>query len=109
MSATQRRFGAGAVKSRPSRSDGRSWPAGPGIVVCGRFLLDCAPAMPISLISRSTVHRATTVPSRSSSCQIFFAPYSLRPLFSRTRLISFFSSSSRISRADGFSSLFFAA
>ena len=39
----------------------------------------------------------------------FIAPYSLRPLFSRTRLISFFSSSSRISRADGFSSLFFAA
>jgi spermidine synthase len=27
MSATQRRFGAGAVKSRPSRSEGLSWPA----------------------------------------------------------------------------------
>ena len=49
------------------------------------------------------------MPSRFSSRQIFFAPYSLRPFFFHTRMISFFSSSSRASRADGFSSLFFAA
>ena len=61
MSATQRRFGAGAVKHRPSRSDGR--PAGsPGTVVRGRFRLDRTPPTPTSPISLSTEHRATGIP-----------------------------------------------
>jgi hypothetical protein len=61
ISATQRRFGADAVKHRSSRSDGR--PAGsPGTVVRGLFRLDCTPLIPSSRISRSTVHHATSVP-----------------------------------------------
>ena len=73
MSATQRRFGAGASKQRSSRSDGR--PAGsPGTVVRGRLRLARAPLIPNSRISRSTVHRATTTPCRFSSSHTFRAP-----------------------------------
>ena len=69
-------FGAGAVKSRSSRSDGLSWPAGPGTVVRGLFFLARRPSRPISRISRSTVHRATPIPipSRFSSRHMFLAP-----------------------------------
>ena len=74
MSATHRRFGAGAVKSRSSRSDGRSCPGPAGTVVRGLFRLAAAPAMPSSRISRSTVHRATSIPSRFSSRHTFRAP-----------------------------------
>ena len=80
MSATQRRFGAGAVKSRRSRSAGR-WLSVPGTVVRGRLRLAQAPAIPSSRISRSTVHRATPVPSRRSCSQTFRAPYTRRPFF----------------------------
>ena len=73
MSATQRRFGAGASKQRCSRSDGR--PAGsPGTVVRGRFRLGRTPPIPRSRISRSTVHRATGIPCRFSSSHTFRAP-----------------------------------
>jgi MOSC domain len=40
----------------------------------GFFLLAAAPAMPSSPISRSTVHRATSVPSRFSCRHTFRAP-----------------------------------
>lgn len=64
-----------------------------------------------SFISRATVHRATPMPSRRSCRHTFRAPYTRRP-FSRsshTRMISFFSHSSRRSRRDGSRSRFFAA
>ena len=110
ISATQRRFGAGAVKSRASRSAGRS-PVASGTVVRGFFRLAAAPAMPSSLISRSTVHRATSMPSRRSCRHTFRAPYTRRPFLrsSHTRLICSFSRSSRTSRGDGSRSRFFAA
>ena len=66
--------GAVAVKSRSSRSDGRGCPAGAGTVVRGFFLLAAAPATPSSPISRSTVQRATCVPSRFSCRHTFRAP-----------------------------------
>ena len=73
ISATQRRFGAGASKQRASRSDGR--PDGsPGTVVRGRFRLDHTPPIPRSRISRSTVHRATGIPCRLNSSHTFRAP-----------------------------------
>ncbi len=110
MSATQRRFGAGAVKSRASRSAGRCPPAS-GTVVRGFFRLADAPAMPSSRISRSTVHRATLMPSRRSCSHTFRAPYTRRPFLrsSHTRLICFFSHSSRRLRRDGSRSRFLAA
>ena len=110
MSATHRRFGAGAVKSRRSRSAGRC-PAASGTVVRGRLRLAEAPAMPSSRISRSTVHRAASMPSRRSCSQTFRAPYTRRPFFrsSHTRVISPFSRSSRESRGDGCRSRFFTA
>lgn len=70
MSATQRRFGAQAVKSRPSRSSGWS-AAAPGSVVRGGVVGGHTPAIPTSPISRSTVQRATQMPSRRSCRQIF--------------------------------------
>ncbi len=102
ISATQRRLGAGAVKSRSSRSAGLvSAPA--GTVVRGFFRPAAIPKRPISRISRSTVHRATSMPSRRSCSHTFRAPYSPRPFlrFSHTRMIFSFSCSSRTSRSDG--------
>src|SRR2546421_3417816 len=75
MSATQRRFGAGAVKSRSSRSDGLSCPGPAGTVVRGLFLLAATPAIPSPPISRSTVHRATSIPSRRNSRHTFREAY----------------------------------
>jgi hypothetical protein len=98
----QRRFGAGAVKSRRTRSAG-CCPAGAGTVVRGFFRWPLAPSMPSSRISRSTVHRATLMPSRRSCRHTFRAPYRPRP-FARsfhTRMICFFSHSSRRVRRDG--------
>ena len=50
-------------------------PAGsPGTVVRGRLRRPLAPCIPRSRISRSTVHRATTMPCRFSSSHVFRAP-----------------------------------
>jgi hypothetical protein len=70
-----------------------------------------APAMPRSRISRATVHRAAAMLSRCSCRQTFRAPYTRRPFVrsSHTRMISFFSHSSRCSRGDRSRSRFFAA
>jgi hypothetical protein len=55
-------------------------PAAPaGTVVRGFFRPATAPAMPSSRISRSTVHRATSMPSRRNCNHIFRAPYRPRP------------------------------
>jgi hypothetical protein len=110
ISATRRRFGAAAVKSRRSRSAGRC-PAAPGTVVRGFFRLAAAPAIPRSRISRPVVHRATSMPSRRSCSHTFRAPYTRRPFFlsSHTRMTCSFSHSSRRSRGDGSCSRFFAA
>jgi hypothetical protein len=85
--------------------------AASGTVVRGFFRLAAAPAMPSSPISRSTVHRAASMPSRRSCSHTFRAPYTRRPFFrsSQTRMISFLSHSSRCSRRDGWRSRFFAA
>ena len=73
-SATQRRFGAAAVKSRLSRSAARSCPGPfPGIVV-RTFRPRRAPHIPLRLITRSTVQRATGNPRRFSSSHVFRAP-----------------------------------
>ncbi len=59
-----------------------------------------APCTPRSRISRSTVQRATRIPSRFSCAHTLGAPYT--PKFSPwTRVISSFSSSSLIDRDDG--------
>jgi hypothetical protein len=86
-------------------------PAASGTVVRGFFRLAAAPARPSSLISRATVHRATSMPSRRSCRHTFRAPYTRRPFLrsSHTRLICSFSRSSRTSRGDGSRSRFFAA
>jgi hypothetical protein len=74
-SATQRRSGASAVKSRLSRSAARSCPGPvPGTVVRGA-LPRRTPRRPCSRISRSTVHRATRMPARFSASHILRAPY----------------------------------
>ena len=66
---------------------------------------------PAPRISRSTVHRATPVPSRRSCSHIFRAPYTRRPFArsSHTRIICSFSHSSRCSRGDGSRWCLFAA
>ena len=108
MSATQRRFGAAASKHRSSRSDGR-FAGSPGSVVGGLFRPGLAPRIPSSRISRSTVHRATAIPRLFSSSQTFRAPYTLRPFSpSHTSMILSFRTTSRISRAGGSASRFFA-
>ena len=73
MSATQSRSGASGEKSRRTRSRALG-AAGSGIVV--RLVLPrTAPARPSWRISRSMVHRATTMPSRLSWSHTFRAPY----------------------------------
>ncbi|SMY02701.1 hypothetical protein BANT10_03428 [Brevibacterium antiquum] len=62
MSATHNWFGAVAVKSRSTRSLRESGPS-PGVVVRGPFSR-LMPRSPSALISRSTVQRATEMPSR---------------------------------------------
>lgn len=78
MSATQRVFGADAVKSRSSRSDGRE-PTAAGTVMRGSRARPDALRMPSSLISRSTVHGAASMPYRRSWRHTFCAPYTFRP------------------------------
>ena len=71
-SATHSRSGAAGLNWRRTRSAGRA-AAAAGTVVRTRFPRR-APARPSSRISRSTVHRATGVPSRFSASQTFRAP-----------------------------------
>jgi hypothetical protein len=80
-------------------------------VVRGLRRLPATPSMPSSRISRSTVHRATWMPSRRSCSHTFRAPYRRRPFLRsfHTRMICFFSHSSRSLRRDGLGSRFFAA
>ena len=62
MSATQRRFGAARVEVTFQQVSGPLPAGSPGTVVRGLFRPAAAPAMPSSRISRSTVHRATSMP-----------------------------------------------
>jgi hypothetical protein len=73
MSATQRWLGAVAVKSRSSRSPGRA-AASAGMVV-RRGLPRTAPHRFALRINRSTVQRATGMPSRCSCRHTLRAPY----------------------------------
>ncbi len=97
MSATQRRSGAGAVKSRFTRSAGRDASASAVVVLFG--LPRTVPQMPSARISRSTVHLATPSPWSCSSHQIFRAPYTFR-FSAQTCKILAFRPSSRRARAD---------
>jgi hypothetical protein len=99
-SATQRRFGAAAVKSRFSRSFARSWPGPvPGTVVRS-WRPRRAPHMPLRRITRSTVQRATRLPRRLSSSHVLRAPYT-SSYSVRIRRISATISASRTARAEG--------
>jgi hypothetical protein len=71
-SATQVRFGAGGLKLRSTRSAGRGAAVSGAVVRTRRPRL--APTRPSSLISRSTVQRATGMPSRLSASQVLRAP-----------------------------------
>ena len=74
MSATHSRFGAGAANWRSTRSAGRSksWFES---VVTVQVLPRRLPTKPMSRINRSTVQRATRMPSALSWAQILAAPY----------------------------------
>jgi hypothetical protein len=73
MSATHSMSGAVGLKSLDTRSRARS-AAGSAIVV--RLTLPRrAPSRPSARIKRSTVHRATGMPSRFSWSHTFRAPY----------------------------------
>ncbi|SII05714.1 Uncharacterised protein [Mycobacteroides abscessus subsp. abscessus] len=63
MSATQTRFGPGAVNSRSTRSSGHS--SARAETVFGRLRFLRTPSMPSRRINRSTVQRATA-PKRSA-------------------------------------------
>ena len=74
-STTHSRSGASGAKSRFTRSAGRSCD-GSGTVVRGFFHPPRrTPRSPSWRISRSTVHRATAMPSRLSWSHTFHAPY----------------------------------
>ena len=73
MSATHSRSGAVGAKLRFTRSRARS-AAGSAIVVRLTFPRT-APASPSAFMSRSTVQRATSMPSRFSWSHTFRAPY----------------------------------
>ncbi len=74
-SATHRRSGAGAVKSRFSRSAARSCPGSFPAIVVRTMRPRRAPRSPFSRMTRSTVHRATGIPRRFSSSHVLRAPY----------------------------------
>ncbi len=99
-SATHRRLGACAVKSRPIRSAARSCPGPfPGIVV--RIVRPRrAPRSPCSRMIRSTVQRATGIPRRFSSSHVLRAPYT-SSYSARIRVISARACASRTARAGG--------
>jgi hypothetical protein len=69
MSATQSRFGAGALKSRSTRS-GRRRAAKSGLVVRQGLPRRFAPQMPWTRINRSTRPRPTGSPARVSAFHI---------------------------------------
>jgi hypothetical protein len=88
------------VKSRSTRSAGRSVPS-PEMVVFAQDLPLRTPDTPIWRINRSTVQRATRIPSvllRWS--HILSAPYAAK-FSSCTRAITGISSASRTARAEG--------
>lgn len=69
MSATQRRFGAAALKSRQTRS-ARRGAVGSGFVVRHGLPRRLAPWIPALRMSRWTVQRATGSPARTSAFQV---------------------------------------
>ena len=72
MSATYNLFGAAGANRRCTRSSGLA-AAGSAMVV--RLTLPLiAPAKPATAINRSTVQRATAMPSRLSCNHTFLAP-----------------------------------
>ena len=99
-SATHRRSGAGAVKSRPIRSAARSCPGPFPAIVVRTFLPRRAPCSPSSRMTRSTVHRATASPRRFSSSHVLRAPYT-SSYSARIRAISARTRASRTARAGG--------
>jgi len=78
------------------------------MVVRGRRRRTTSPDMPSRRISRSTVHRATAIPSRRNCAYTLRAPYRF-PLAFHTRRISTTIFSSSAARADGCSARFRAA
>ena len=72
MSATHSRSGAVGANWRPTRSPAR-WASGSATVVFLTFPRR-APTRPAVRISRSTVQRATAIPSRLRASQTFRAP-----------------------------------
>ena len=74
-SATQVWFGAGAWKSRLTRSPARV-PSLPGTVV-RTFLARRTPRIPSWRIRRTTVQRGTSWPRARSACQVLRYPYRL--------------------------------
>ena len=105
-SATSSRPGAGARKSRFTRSGWRGF-AGSGTVVRTWRRPGTLPRHPLARISRSTVHRATCTPCRRRYPQAFTAPYSDSGFRlpsvpgSNTDLSSPVSQASRTARRDG--------
>jgi hypothetical protein len=71
-SATHKRFGATALNWRLTRSGARC-ADGSAMVVRGLFFFN-APRHPISRITRSTVHRDTSIPSLRNIIQVFREP-----------------------------------
>ena len=109
MSATRRRFGAGAVNARSTRSGRRPGPV-PRTVVRGVSTRDTL-RRPAAFISLCTVHcalcsvyratgRPATPPSRPSGAHTFRMPYTPQ-LFRCTRSISQVVSVSVTDRRDG--------
>jgi hypothetical protein len=78
MSATQRRFGAGASNTAPAGQTAAPR-ASSGTVVRGRFRPFRTPDRSRSRISRSTVHRAIATPWVFSSSHTFRASYTSFP------------------------------
>ena len=91
-SAIQTRLGAGAVKSRSSKSAARL-PLVPGIVVRG-VLPRRTPCIPSSRMSRSTVQYATCRLRRRSRAVILRRPYRLSGVCRPSELVRASSSAS---------------
>ncbi len=73
-SATHKAFGRSAVNCRSTRSAGLA-AAGSARVVRGLAPPRSAPVSPAARIRRSTVHRATVIPSRFNTRHTLRAPY----------------------------------
>ena len=97
MSATQSWFGLVATSSRCTRSGGRNaFSSARGVTLNARSRV--APRRPMSRMTRSTVHRATSMFSRPSWRQTMSAPY-MPWLSFHTRWMCGRSCSSRFARA----------